>query len=171
LLAVTALAAPLLVALAVMTAEAQFGDMPGSGPIDPSAVPGSPFGAPQQAPPPECQELLKMRDETNRLAKALQAAGTKKAAPEELCKLFKVYLATQSKMLENLEERSAACRIPADVIKQVSAAHARGSQTERRICEVAMLGPQPARFGPRREAPGSSGDFWREDELQRLFGQ
>jgi hypothetical protein len=65
-------------------------------------------------------------------------------------------------MIKALEERSATCRVPVDVIKQVKTAHDKASDTGKRICEVATQRPRPT--------PVRSGDFWTVDELQRLFG-
>jgi hypothetical protein len=168
-------AAALAALVLVVPAKAQLGDtpgMPGSpGMMAPSGV--SPFGAPQsqQGPPPACQKLITYRDETTKHGQALQAAGRKKAPPEEVCKLFKAFLSAEGKMLKGLEENSATCGVPPDVLKQVKTSHAKYSQMGKQVCEMTALGAQPALFGPRREPPGSSGDFWREDELQRLFRQ
>jgi hypothetical protein len=111
------------------------------------------------------------RDETTKYGQALQAAGRNKAPPEEVCKLFKAFLSAEGKMLAGLEENSATCGVPAQVITQVRISHAKYSQIGKQVCEVAMSGPQPTLYGPRRGPPGSSGDFWRDDELQRLFGE
>ena len=105
---------------------------------------------------------MSMRDETQEHGRALQAAAKKNAGPEEGCKLFRAYLAAENKMIKALEERSATCGVPADVIKQVKTAHSKASETGKRICEVAMQRPRPT--------PVRSGDFWTADELQRLFG-
>ena len=55
------------------------------------------------------------------------AAGRRpeEGEPEELCKLFQVYLAAESKMVKGLEESDASCGVPADVPKQVKAQHPR----------------------------------------------
>ena len=105
-------------------------------------MPGSPFGAPQ-APPAACQQLLTQRDETQKHGQALQAAGQKKLPPEEVCKLFKAFLAAETKMIKGLEENSALCGVPADVIKQVKAGHGKASQVGKQVCEVAAQGPRP----------------------------
>ena len=82
-------------------------------------------GAPQpQQPPPACQKLVALRDETQKHGQALQAAGQKKAPPEESCKLFKAFLAAETKMIKGLEEQSATCGVPPEVLKQVKAGHA-----------------------------------------------
>ena len=163
----TCRAVPLVLALAVVplsTAAAQFGGMPGmpGSPGMGAGMPGAPFGAPSQ-PPPACRELLALRDETQKHGQALQAAGKKKVGPEELCKLFKAFLAAESKMAKGLEERSTICQVPAEVIKQVKASHARASQTGKQICEAAAQGPRPAgpslsdALGTTPTVPDSSG--------------
>ena len=125
--------------------------MPGSPGMSPApgmspGMPGMPGGAfsPPQAPPPACQELLSNRDEVTKHGKALQAAGQKKVPPEELCKLFKVFLSVEDKMLKGLEEHSATCGVPAEVLKQVKAGHSKASQMGKQICDVAAQGPRPA---------------------------
>ena len=87
-----------LAVLPVWPAAAQFGGMPGmpgSG-MSPGGGPGGAFGAAPQQPPPACQQLLTLRDETQKHGQALQAASQKKASPEELCKLFKVFLGAET---------------------------------------------------------------------------
>jgi len=150
----------LLLAVApLQPAAAQFGGMPGmpGSPGAPGMSPGmpgggpgmspamSPFGAaPQQGPPPACQQLIVYRDETQKHGKALQTAGQKKAPPEEVCKLFKAFLASESKMIKGLEELSATCGVPAEVITQVKASHGKASQMGKQICDEAAQGPRQA---------------------------
>ncbi len=147
-------ALPLALALAVMPlwpAAAQFGDMPGmpgSSGTSPApgmspGMPGGAFSAPQ-APPPACQQLLSNRDEVNKHGQALQAAGQKKAPPDELCKLFKTFIAVESKMVKGLEENSATCGVPAEVVKQIKAGHTKASQMGKQICDAAAQGPRQA---------------------------
>jgi hypothetical protein len=105
---------------------------------------GSPFGAPAQGPPPACQQLLGYRDETAKHGQALQAAGKKKAPPEELCKLFKAFTAAEAKFVKGLEDNSATCGVPADVIKQIKLGHSKAMQTSKNVCDAAAQGPRPA---------------------------
>lgn len=146
---------PLALALAMLPlwpAAAQFGGMPGmpgsgmspgGGGMSPG---GGGFGAPQpqQGPPPACQKLMGYRDETTKHGQALQAAGQKKAPPEEVCKLFKAFLAAEGKMLKGLEENSSTCGVPPEVITQVKQAHAKYSQMSKQVCEVAAQGARPS---------------------------
>src|SRR5499427_5674209 len=150
-------ALPLALVLAVVPlwpAAAQFGGMPGMpgspgmspGPGTSPGMPGMPGGAfsAPQAPPPACQQLLANRDDVSKHGQALQAAGQKKAPPEELCKLFKAFLSVEDKMLKGLEEHSATCGVPAEVLKQVKAGHSKASQMGKQVCDVAAQGPRPA---------------------------
>jgi hypothetical protein len=136
----------LVLALALMplgAAQAQFGGMPGM----PGSMPGGPgagFGAPQQ-PPPACQQLMVLREETNKHGQALQAAsqGKKKPTAEEACKLFKAFLGAEAKMIKGLEQNSAACGVPADIIKSLKVTHTKASETGKNVCDAAARGPQP----------------------------
>ena len=83
------------------------------------------------------------RDETQKHGQALQAAGQKKVPPEDACKLFKAFLAAEGKMVKGLEEHSATCGVPADVIKQVKASHGKASQMGKQVCDSAAQGPRP----------------------------
>ena len=106
-------------------------------------MPGGAFSAPQ-APPPACQQLLGNRDEVSKHGQALQAAGQKKVPAEELCKLFKAFLSVEDKMLKGLEEHSATCGVPPEVLKQVKAGHSKASQMSKQICDVAAQGSRQA---------------------------
>jgi hypothetical protein len=153
-------ALPLALVLAVLpleAADAQFGGMPGmpgspgmpgapgmpGGMPESQGMPGAPFGAPQQGPPPVCQQILSYRDETAKQGQALQAAGKKKAPPEEACKLFKAFIAAEAKFVKSLEDHSSTCHVPPDAIKQVKLAHAKASQAAKNVCDAAAQGPRP----------------------------
>jgi hypothetical protein len=143
---------PLVLALAGLPlgpAAAQFGGMPGmpgspgvsGGP--PPGIGASPFGAPAQ-PPAACRQILVYRDETQKTGLALSAASKRKAQPDEVCKLFKVFIAAEGKMLKGLEENSATCGVPPDALKNLKEQHARANQMGKQVCEVAAQGPRPA---------------------------
>ena len=137
-------ALPWVLVLAVLPlspAAAQFGGMPGM-PGSPGMSPGG-FGAPQQ-PPPACQQLVTVRDETAKHGQAIHTASQKKAPPEELCKLFKTFLSSEGKMLKGLEQNSATCGVPPEVLKQVKASHDKAAQVGKNICDAAAQGPRPA---------------------------
>jgi hypothetical protein len=134
------------VALSFAPASAQFGGMgmgmPGS-PMGPQSAPMSPFGAQPQQPPAACQNLIAMRDETQKAGQALKTAGERKAPPEEACKLFKAFVAAESKMIRGLEQNSQACGVPPDAIKQVKAQHVNVNKMAKQVCDAAAQGPRP----------------------------
>jgi hypothetical protein len=122
--------------------QAQFGGMPG--------MPGSPagpgFGAAPQQPPPACQQLIVLRDETAKHGQALQSATKKgtKPSPDEVCKLFKAFLGSEAKMIKGLEQNSSTCGVPPEVIKQLKSQHAQAGQTGKQVCDAATRGPPTA---------------------------
>ena len=132
-----------LVVIPFQPAVAQFGGMPGM----PGSQPMSPGGfgaAPPAAPPAACNELLALRDQTQKHATAIGAANERKASPQEACGLFRTFLASETKMIKAVEENLARCGIPADVPKQMKASHARASEIAKKVCEVAAAPPRPA---------------------------
>jgi len=140
-----------LATLPLWPAAGQFGGMPGlpGSPGSPgmSAAPGTgmPGGAftPAQ-PPPACQQLLAAREEVGKHGQALQTAGQKKAPPDELCKLFKAFLTAETKMISRLQESSATCGVPPEVLKQVKDGHSKASDVGKKVCDAAAQGPRPA---------------------------
>ncbi len=116
-------------------AHAQFGGMPGMpGSPAPGGFGGSPFGGPPAGPPPACQQLLSMRDETQKQAQAIQAANKRHASATEACKLFKTFLSTESKFMQSLEQNTATCGVPPDAIKQAHEGHEHASQIAKQVC-------------------------------------
>jgi hypothetical protein len=111
---------------------------PGAG----AGMPGGAF-APQQ-PPPACQQLLADREEVGKHGKALQAGGQKKVSAEELCKLFKAFLSAETKMIKSLQDNSATCGVPSEVLKQVKDGHSKASDVGKKVCDAAAQGPRPA---------------------------
>lgn len=138
-----------LVLLPLGAANAQFGgmgmSMPGSQSASPfGGAPQTPFGAQPQQPPPACQKLLTLRDETQKAGGALKVAGEKKAPPEEACKLFKIFVAAESRMIKGLEEGAQMCGVPPDAIKNVKAQHVSVAKMAKQVCDQAAQGPRPA---------------------------
>src|SRR5262249_29487766 len=110
---------PVLAILPLWPALAQFGGMPGPPPKQGAA----------------CQQLLTLRDETQKHGAALQAARQKKAKPDEICPLFQAFLAAEAKMIAGLEENSATCAVPAELISQVKSAHDKATQMGKQNCD------------------------------------
>lgn len=135
-----------LAAVPFQPAFAQFGGMPGM-PGAPG-MPGGGFGAApppqQQGPPPACQNLLVLRDDVQKHGKALQAAGKQKKGPEVACKLFKSFIAAESRMIKGLDQHATTCGVPDNVIKQLKTQHAQAEKSATQVCEAAARGPAPS---------------------------
>jgi hypothetical protein len=129
-----------LIAIPIQPTLAQFGGMPG--------MPGPPgaggFGAPPAAPPAECRQLLTLRDETQKNAAAIRAAGERKAQPPEVCKLFRTFIASETRMIKAVAEHAARCGVPADVPAQMKAGHVQAQKIAKQVCDAAAQGPRPA---------------------------
>ncbi len=125
-----------IVGVTMHQAGAQFGGMPG--------MPGGPgFGAPKPAVPPQCQELLGLRDTVQKHGIALQNASKRKASPAEACRLFKNFIGAEAKMMKSIETNGATCGVPADVLPQMKAGHAKVSAFAKQVCEAAAQPQRP----------------------------
>jgi len=127
--------AAMLAAASAYPAQAQFGGMPG--------MPGAPgmggFGAPPAAPPPACQQLIALRDETQKTGNAIAAAQQRKVKADvvEACKLFKAFLATETKFIHGLTENMSLCGVPPQIIKQYQDGHGKAAQIGKQVCDAA----------------------------------
>jgi hypothetical protein len=74
----------------------------------------------------------------------LQAAGEKKAPPDELFRVFEAFLAADGKMVKGLQENSATCGVPSEVLKQVKEGHGKATEVGKKVCDAAAQGPRPA---------------------------
>src|SRR4029077_1198225 len=109
-----------LAAMPLHQAVGQFGGMPGMPGSPGMGAPGGGFGAPS-GPPPACQQLITMRDETQKHAAAINAASQRKASPQEACKLFKAFLSAEMRMIKAVEQTGSQCGVPPDMTKQMKA--------------------------------------------------
>jgi hypothetical protein len=158
---------------APFAAHGQFGGMPGM----PGAVPGGGVlsGSPQ-GPAPACRELMSMRDEVQKYGTAIQKANERRATVQEACKLFKSFLAAESKFIKSLEENTRTCGVPADAIRQANEGHTKASAVGKQVCDAAAQGPRPvgpsydeSRYDVPRRDSRKPGQFY--DESCRSCGE
>jgi len=98
----------------------------------------------QQQIPPCLQEFGKLRDETQKRAAAIQAAGKRKAPPQEACALFNAFSAAEVKLLKFATTNMASCGIPPQVPEQLKKGHVRTEDIRSKVCQAAAAPPRPA---------------------------
>lgn len=123
-------------------------------------VGGTGFGPPQGGPPPgaeECQKgFLPLRADAEAKAKLIQAAGKRKAPPQEACKLIGNFAQAEAKMIKFVDGHMQKCGIPPQVAEQMKKGHANTSQLQQRVCAAAQQ-QQAGPAGPSlSEALGSA---------------
>lgn len=113
-----------------------------SAPATPMAMPpGGAFGAPQQQPP--CMDdFMKLRGETERRGKLIQAASKRKAPPAEACKLITNYIDADQKMINFVETNAKSCGIPPNISVDMKKQHASVQQLRGRVCDAAQAQAQ-----------------------------
>lgn len=146
---------------APFAAYGQFGGMPG---MPGTRVPGGGgSGGPPAGPPPACRELMSMRDEVQKHGTAIQKANERRATVQEACKLFKNFLAAESKFIKSLEENTRSCGVPPDAIERANEGHTKASAIGKRVCDAAAQNPRPV-FPDDCRVCGQTGDFgWPRD--------
>jgi hypothetical protein len=124
-------------------------------------VGGGGFGGPPQGGPPpgaeECQKgFLPLRADAEAKAKLIQAAGKRKAPPQEACKLIGNFAQAEVKMIKFVETHAQKCGIPAQVGDQMKKGHVNTTQLQQRVCAAAAQGAAGPAGPSLSEALGST---------------
>jgi hypothetical protein len=82
-----------------------------------------------------------LREEVEKDASRIKAAGERKAAREEVCPLFKNFAAKEAKMLKFLETNRTTCGVPQQVITQVKGSHANTVRIRNQVCAAGPAAP------------------------------
>ena len=108
----------------------------------------SPFPAPGAQPGGShpCEAFVPIREQAEKGATAIRAAGERQATREEVCPLFKTFAAAEAKMVKFMETNQKLCNVPPDIIKQIKSNHSRTIQMRNQACSAA----------PSARAPGLS---------------
>ena len=110
------------------------------------AAGGGGFGAPQQQSSPspaalDCQNgFVALKTEAESRAKAIQAAGKRKAPPQEACKLIGAFSQSEVKMIKFVETNAVKCQIPPQAAEQMKKGHAGTEQLLSKVCAAAANG-------------------------------
>jgi hypothetical protein len=111
--------------------------------------------APLSAAIPErcTKEFVPLREDIERNGKLMKAAGERHAPREEACKLIGNYGHAEIRLIEYVESRDAACRIPPQIANLLKESHKNTESMRIRVCAVA----QQLR---KRVPAGPTGDFY-----------
>lgn len=108
---------------------------------------GQPAGQPPGAE--QCmKEFLPLRQDAEKKAAAIKAAGARKAPPEEACKLISSFAGAEVKMISFIDTNSRKCGIPPEIGKQLKSGHANTEKMKTTVCNVAQQRAQGAPAGP-----------------------
>jgi len=118
-----------------LAAGAQFGGMPG--------LPGGPPPDANQlwpAPPPlppVCQQFLALRKEAQTQGQTLLKAIERKASAQEMCRLFRDYLAASTKYVGEIEAQGSVCGTSPETLKNMTQSNAMYARHTIQVCEAA----------------------------------
>src|SRR5262245_27530033 len=97
-------------------------------------LPGGPWIWPPARPParpPACQQLLTLRDESEKHNRATRAAKERKPSVKEACRLYKSILYTELKFIRSLEDNGSTWGVPREWLKEAKERQAKASQIGR----------------------------------------
>ena len=99
---------------------------------------------PATAGPPgkhPCEAFMPIRQDAEKVMASIRAAGSRKAAREEVCPLFRQLVSAETKMLKFMETNKALCNVPAEAIKQVKDNHTKTMGVTKNVCSSGPAGP------------------------------
>lgn len=99
---------------------------------------------------------MPLRTDAEAKAKAIQAAGKRKAPPQEACKLIGSFAQAETKMIKFVEANAQKCGIPPQVGEQMKKGHANTTQLQTKVCAAAAQGPAAPAGPSLSEALGSA---------------
>ncbi len=106
----------------------------------PGAFGGAP-GPQQQAGPPGGEDCMKhflpLRQDAEKKAALIKAAGARKAPPDEACKLISSFAGAEVKMISFIDTNAKKCGIPPEIGKQMRDGHANTEKMKTTVCNVA----------------------------------
>lgn len=113
---------------------------------------------PQQQTPPCFADFSKLRDDTEKKGKAVQAASTRHANAKEACGLLNAFTGAEGKMLKYATDNATWCGIPPQVLQQIKASHGQAMELRGKICTAAanaakQVAPRPPSLSDALGAP------------------
>src|SRR5665213_7437 len=117
----------------------------------PAQAPISPWTQqPQRQPdePPCFKEFVKLRDDAQKKASAIQGASKRKPSAREACNLFTTFSNAEAKLVKYAGANAASCGIPPQIIDGMKQQHAKTNGIRTNICNAAAAQQQQRPAGP-----------------------
>ena len=115
-----------------------FGVRPGGFSQPPGGMgPGGPGGGQPSEAQRVCLTFPALREDVEKGAGTIRAAGDRKATREEVCPLFKSFAVKEAKLVSFLTTNQKLCGVPPNVITQVKQNHAKTIQIRNTVCSAA----------------------------------
>jgi len=93
--------------------------------------------APPQQDAPCVKEFFRLREDAEKKAAAIKAAGERKAQHKEVCQLFTAFVASQTKLLKYTNDNNVWCGIPVQVAESLKQGLAKTSEIRNNVCRAA----------------------------------
>jgi hypothetical protein len=116
---------------------------PGGGGFS-AAPPGGGFGGPPSGPNEAqkiCLTFPAIREDVEKSANAIKAAGERKAPREEVCPMFKSFAAKEAKLVGFLERNQKLCGVPPKIVAQMKTNHTTTIRIRNNVCSTGPAGP------------------------------
>ncbi len=97
-------------------------------------------GVPGAPGPPQCNDFLKLRDDAEKSADAVQAAGKHHADRKQMCTLVTRFAAAETLVVKFLENNKTWCGVPDQAVTQSKANHENTLKFRDTVCAE---GPKP----------------------------
>lgn len=98
----------------------------------------------QQQAPPCANDIMPLRDETQKRAMAVKAASERKAPRPEVCKLISSFAQAEAQFAKYLVDNQTWCQIPDQALAQIKTNHQRTLDMRGKACASGPVGEAPA---------------------------
>jgi hypothetical protein len=103
----------------------------------------SPWTQPAQPAEPPCyRQLIKLRDDAQKKAGAIQAASKNRPNARVVCGLFTSFVAAEGKLIKYASESKDSCGMPAQVLEGMRRQHTQTIGIRTKICNAATAQQQ-----------------------------
>jgi hypothetical protein len=89
---------------------------------------------------------MPLREEAQKRAAAISAAGKGKAERNEICQLLGHFAEAEAKVIQFVEDQGASCGISPEALSQMKQAQSKTGELRKRVCAVMSPPASPAKI-------------------------